>query len=74
MLLIVFMILFLVMEVEVFCGCYVLEVVIVVAWITAGVFCGAVAFGLMFCRVLWARGWYSGDFYECSEGFEIAYG
>jgi hypothetical protein len=40
-LLIVFMILFLDMEVEVFCGCYVFEAVVVVAWITAGVFCGA---------------------------------
>jgi len=47
-LLIVFMILFLVIEVEVFCGCYVFETVVVVAWITAEVFCEVVAFGLMF--------------------------
>lgn len=48
MLLIVFMILFLVIEVEVFCGCYVFETVVVVAWINAEVFCEAVAFGLRF--------------------------
>jgi hypothetical protein len=47
-LLIVFMILFLVTEVEVFCGCYMFEAVIVIAWITAEIFCGALAFGLMF--------------------------
>ena len=47
-LLIVFMILFHVMDVEVFCGCYVLAAVAVVAWITAEVFYGAVAFDLMF--------------------------
>lgn len=40
MLLIVFMILFFVMKVEVFCGCYVFEAVVVVAWIIAEVFCG----------------------------------
>ena len=37
------------MDVEVFCGCYVFEAVVVVAWIIAGIFCGAcVVFGLMF--------------------------
>ena len=47
------MILFLVMDVEVFCGCYVLEAVVVVVWIIAGVFCGAcVVFGLMFVGVM----------------------
>ena len=51
-LLIVFMILFHVMDVEVFCGCYVLAAVVIVVWIIAEVFCGAVAFGLMLWDVM----------------------
>ena len=40
------------MEIEVFCGCYVFEAVVVVVWIIAEVFCGLWCgwwtFGLMF--------------------------
>ena len=52
MLLIVFMILLPVMDVEVFCGCYVLAAVVVVAWITADVFCGAVGLWSDVCGTL----------------------
>jgi hypothetical protein len=73
-LLIIFMILFLFVEVEVFCGCYILQAVVVVARITVEVFYGAVAFSLMFVGRYEAQSRMdSWEFHECSEGFEIAY-